>query len=150
MKKNKKNLAGHDDSVYPGSYVSPLNNKKIINEINNCAGQTADHFPVNVTDSADTFKIEIAIPGIKKEEFLITAKKNSISVIVAHKNEISNESPDSSSHQLGSICFEKHFVLPQNVDPEYLSAEYTEGILCLHLSKTKQPARQPNTQILVY
>lgn len=150
MKKNKKNLAGHDDSVYPGSYVSPLNNKKIINEINNCAGQPADHFPVNVTDSADTFKIEIAIPGIKKEEFLITAKKNSISVIVAHKNEISNESPDSSSHQLGSICFEKHFVLPQNVDPEYLSAEYTEGILCLHLSKTKQPARQPNTQILVY
>ena len=150
MDKNKNILNGHEDSAYPGAYASSLDDQEIINEINDCAGQPADHFPVSVTDSANTFKIEIAIPGIKKEEFFITAKKNGLSVIAMHKNESSNESPDSTSTKLGSICFEKHFVLPQNVDPEYLSAEYAEGILCLHLSKIRQPARQPDTQILVY
>lgn len=148
---NDKGILNQDgDSVYPGNYVSLVKDEEIAKELNSVFDEVVIDFPVIITDLNDTLKIEIAIPGINREDFFIHDDENGLSVTVLHKNIKGNEASDVRFHHFGCMCFEKHIVLPENVDSEFISAEYADGILCLHLSKTKKVIRNSYSKIAVY
>jgi len=141
-----------DYSIYPGEYVPLLNEKEVSDQLKRKHKDDIIHPPVNMTELTESFKIEVAMPGIKREELLILANGNVISVYAIHKEK------ENGIHKRGNIrlhefdcnCFDRHIILPENVDTEFVSAKFKEGILRMHVPKTKRPSKNVNTRIIVY
>ena len=67
-----------------------------------------------------------------------------------HKECEPHEAENVQLQEFNYECFDRHIILPDNADPEFMSAEYTAGILRLYVAKAKQPAKNLHTRIVVY
>ena len=67
-------------SIYPGQFV-PLHNEVEIKEElkRSFAESSVTQPPVNLTESEHSVKVEIALPGVTREELLIYTDKNILS-----------------------------------------------------------------------
>ena len=79
--KNDILYATDDCLIYPGAYVPLLKEEEIQLALNRSHLGETFLPPVNVTELADSFKVEIVIPGgVKREDFLIRSDENVLSV----------------------------------------------------------------------
>ena len=53
-------------------------------------------------------------------------------------------------HEFDTECLERHILLPKHADIEFVSAEYSKGILSLHIPKTEYPQKKLTSRIVVY
>jgi len=136
--------------IYPGAYVPLLKEEEVQEELKRPHEGETILPPVNVTEMADSFKVEVAIPGVKREDFLIHSDGNVLSVCVLHKEPGLHEGERFQLHEFNYECFDRHIILPDNADSEFVSAEYKTGILCLYVPKAKQPAKNQHARIVVY
>jgi len=105
---------------------------------------------VKLIEMADAFKIEIALPGLRREDFFVHAYGNIVSVSVLEKEPDYPKEEKFSLHEYKYDCFDRQIVLPKHADTEFISAEYVAGILRLHVPKVKTPAKSRHTMIAVY
>ena len=136
--------------IYPGSYVPLLKEEEVQSALKRPHEGETVLPPVNVTELADSFKVEVAIPGVKREDFLIHSDGNVLSVCVLHKECGLHEGERFQLHEFNYECFDRHIILPDNADSEFISAEYKSGILRLYVPKAKHPAKNLHTRIVVY
>jgi HSP20 family protein len=139
-----------DCSIYPGDYVPLLNAEEIEEELKLSHEGEALFPPVNITELADSFKVEVAIPGVRREDFLLHTDGNVLFVRVLHKEYVVEGSERFQLHEFNYQCFDRHVVLPDNADAEFISAEYKAGILRLYIPKSDQPAISRHMRIVVY
>ncbi len=66
-------LYSPDCSIYPGDYMPLLRAEEIEEELKLSHEGEALFPPVNITELADSFKVEVAIPGVRREDFLLHA-----------------------------------------------------------------------------
>jgi HSP20 family protein len=93
---------------------------------------------VNVKESENAFAIEVAAPGLKKEDFKISLHENRLT-ISAKQEESSAEKTDKYTRQeFNYTSFQRTFTLPKNVDGEKIEATYTDGILHVGLPKKEE------------
>ena len=137
-------------SIYPGAYMPLLKEEEVQEELKRPHEGETVLPPVNVKELADSFKVEVAIPGVKREDFLIHSDGNVLSVCVLHKECGLHEGERFQLHEFNYECFDRHIILPDNADAEFVSAEYKAGILRLYVPKAKQPAKNQHTRIAVY
>ena len=129
----------------------PLFNEDELNEeLKQLAAGDAILPPVNVNEAADSFTVEVAIPGVKREELFIHAVKNMLSVSVMQSEEKTNTNNKFYLHEFNYHCFDRHIILPEDVDTSFARAEYFDGMLNMYVPKTKQPVRNAHTRIVVY
>ena len=142
------NLYTSDCSVYPGEFVPLIKDEDLKKELYHAlTGSTPP--PVNLTEFRDSMMVEVAIPGAKREDFVVHANKNEVSVCLLNKRS-SPSSKNYALHEFNYGCFERHITLPENVDPEFIHAEYASGMLRLFIPKTRQPLKNTDTRIVVY
>ena len=90
---------------------------------------------VNVKEEEGAFHLEVAAPGLKKENFEIKVDKD-ILLVKARKEEENEEKQDTYYRKEFSYgVFERRFRLPETVNVEDIQAGYSEGILTIHLPK---------------
>lgn len=130
--------------VYPGTYVPFMQENEIKEEIRRTRKQDVIHPLVKVTEHEEFFVVELEIPGVKREEFLIEATGNVVSVYVIHNKD--KKLTDKPEH----TCFDRHIMLDENIDTEFIIAEYLAGILKLHVPKTDKPGKVLHARIIVY
>lgn len=106
--------------------------------------------PVNIEELADAFKMEIAIPGIKRENFLVNIDGHVLFVRVLHKRPGHKKGPNFKLRVFNDVCFERRINLPVNADAEFISAEYKGGILQVIMPKTTRPVKNLHMQVVVY
>jgi HSP20 family protein len=98
--------------------------------------------PVNVKETETAFHLEMAVPGLKKEDVKVNVDNNKLTV--SYKNEQkSEETTDKYTRQEFSFnSFERSFRLPKTVNADQITASYNNGILALELPKheVKEPA----------
>ena len=147
-----KNITLYDTdcSIYPGDYVPLLKAEEIEEELRHSHEGQALFPPVNITELADSFKVEVAIPGVRREDFLVHADENILFVRVLHKEYVLEGSERFQLHEFNYKCFDRQVVLPDNADAEFISAEYKAGILRIYIPKLNQPAKSRHTRIVVY
>lgn len=142
-------LCDAGSQVYPGTYVPLVNEEGIRKEFKLRRGNTP-LLPVDVTDEGESFNVDITIPGAKRESFLIHADENILTVHAVLKEDDPWEKerilPAKSRHQ----CFDYQILLPEYADSVFISAEYRDGILHLHVPKTTIPVKNDHTRIAVY
>lgn len=103
---------------------------------------------VNIAETAVSYKIELAAPGLNKEDFKIELKKDNLSVWAEKKSEQTEEQKDYTRKEFEYLSFARSFVLPEGVDTEKISAEYLNGVLNITLGK-KEPVKDEHKEIVV-
>lgn len=94
--------------------------------------------PCNVYEDADSFCIELAVPGMDVKDFDVQIEDQTLRVRGERK---SDERPDRTWHtqELKSGAFASSFRLPAYVNTSHSVATYSQGILRMRLQKLEQP-----------
>jgi HSP20 family protein len=93
---------------------------------------------VNISETENEFHIELAAPGLKKEDFKINLDKNVLSVSAEKKTEKADEGKKYSKREYSYNSFVRSFTLPETVDHAKIEAEYTDGVLKLNVTKKEE------------
>jgi HSP20 family protein len=136
--------------IYPGEYT-PLP------ELEELATQLKLHKEgivlqplVNVRDRAESFTVEVAIPGVKRENFLIEVKDRILSIALFAKKSVDCITENFHLHEFNYECFERRLYLPDCVNPELASAFYKDGLLQIFIPKEAIPISTKTLRIVVY
>jgi len=119
-----RNTAPYFNNVFDSLFSDALNKNLVVSKIPG----------VNILESAEDYKIEVAAPGLTKEDFQINLKKDTLSVW-AEKKPVEGEVKDYSRKEFDYHSFARSFVLPETVDAEKIAAEYVNGILNITIGK---------------
>ncbi len=106
---------------------------------------------VNIKENDDSFTIEVAAPGLQKDDFTIHLDRNRL-VISSEKREEKNESQDKYTRREFSYqSFRRTFTLPETtVDGDKINARYTDGILVITLPKKEEVKPKPPRAIEIW
>lgn len=112
-----------------------------------------DHLPsrvpaINIAETDADFQIELAAPGLKKEDFKISLEKNVLSIAADQKIEENAEGKKFSKREFSYASFTRSFNLPETIDPNKIDANYTDGVLKLTITK-KEEAKIQSREIAV-
>ncbi len=92
---------------------------------------------VNVKETENDFLIEVAAPGLKKEDFKVNYDNGRLSICSEKKNEKEEKEGEKVTRKEFSYqSFHRSFSVSENVvDPEKIHADYKDGILHISLPK---------------
>ncbi len=105
---------------------------------------------VNIKENEKEFTIELAAPGLKKEDFKINLNENILS-ISSQKEVKSEEVKDSYVRkEFNYTAFSRSFKLPENkIENDNIEAKYTDGILTVVVPKLAQSITKRAKEIAV-
>lgn len=103
---------------------------------------------VNIAETENDFHIELAAPGLSKEDFKISVEKNILTVSAEKKTEAEVADKKYSKKEFNYTAFNRTFTLPETVDYAKIDAAYTDGILKLNVAK-KEEAKIQTREISV-
>lgn len=142
-----------DSHIYPGEFVP----NDIVDggmEKDNIKAVIKVKKPsINLIELPDFIKIEIALPGIKREEIVVKGEENSILIKAHHQK---------NDKQIKEVCkfrefdYEEEFVrkvnLSEYADITFMHAEHHYGILSIYVPKKKQKNKliKYKSSIVVY
>lgn len=140
-----------EHSVYPGEYVPLPEKEALLAGLRISGVDSAVQMPaVNMEELKDCFKIEVLIPGVKREDIFTYIEDNVLSVVVLNNNCEQFNTGKLQIHEFDTGCLQRHILLPDNADAEFTSAEYKEGMLSIYISKTQEPSKTNTQHILIY
>ncbi len=93
---------------------------------------------VNIAETDNEFSIELAAPGLKKEDFKINLEKDILSISVELKPENNEQVKKYNRREYSYSSFVRSFTLPELIDRNSIGAEYTDGILKLSIVKREE------------
>jgi HSP20 family protein len=93
---------------------------------------------VNVKEDADGFNIELAAPGLKKDDFKINIDEKTLTISSEVKNEESEVKENYTRKEFSYTSFSRSFRLPKTVDIDKVEASHENGVLYLVLPKKEE------------
>lgn len=103
---------------------------------------------VNVKESDKGFTLEIAAPGLKKEDFQIVIENNVLTISSESKSESETTEQDGkyTRKEFSYSSFSRSFTLDeQHTDLENITANYDAGVLSLNIPKKEEPEKVKKT-----
>ena len=100
---------------------------------------------VNSLENNDSFEIDLAVPGMKKEDFTIELNDKVLVISSETSNTIENDKMRLNEFNFSS--FQRSFRVPDTVDQDKIKANYKNGILKIKLPKRKESISKPNRVI---
>jgi HSP20 family protein len=97
---------------------------------------------VNIFENLTTFVVELAVPGLTKEDFTIEIEENLLKVASEVKKE--TETSDTNADvrytrkEFSFSNFKRTFTLPENIKSEDVKAKYENGVLQIALPKKEE------------
>ena len=103
---------------------------------------------VNIIENEDEFRIEVAAPGMTKEDFHVDVNPdNELVISMEKKNEEKEEDPKKKGTYLRSEFsysrFQQSLLLPDNVETEKISAKVEHGVMTIDIPKKKVEEKAP-------
>ncbi|KAA3642442.1 MAG: Hsp20/alpha crystallin family protein [Bacteroidetes bacterium] len=128
--------------------VFPRWNSFFDNDWLNLSGlaQTNDNIPaVNIKDTADCYKIEMAAPGMKKEDFSVNLDNGVLTISSEKKSENSEKDNDGNytRREFSYRSFRRAFHLPDSAESENITASYKDGVLQIAIPKKEEAKPKP-------
>lgn len=133
-----RNTAPYFNNVFDSLFADALHQNYNINKMPN----------VNIYEAENEYKIELAAPGLNKEDFKIELKKDNLSVWAEQKQQNNEDLKNYTRKEFEYNSFARSFILPEGVDTEHINATYVNGVLYISLAK-KVEAQQLQKEIKV-
>lgn len=107
---------------------------------------------VNIKETADNFEVEVAAPGMNKEDFKIELDGNVLTITSERKDENEVKEGDRYTRREFSYqSFQRSFQLPKEVvDAEKIEAKYENGVLKLLVPKKEEARPRPPKMIQIH
>lgn len=107
---------------------------------------------INVKENDKEYTVELAAPGLKKDDFNVNIDRDgNLQIHMESKNEKKDE--DKKSHYLrrefSYSKFEQTLLLPDDVDKDKIEAKVNDGVLTVNLPKTEKKEGKTLKQIEV-
>ncbi|MEG1562783.1 MAG: Hsp20/alpha crystallin family protein [Bacteroides sp.] len=93
---------------------------------------------INVMESEKSYKVEVAAPGMTKNDFNVRIDEdNNLVISMEKKNENKEEKKEGRylRREFSYAKFQQTMILPDNVDKENISAQVEHGVLAIELPK---------------
>lgn len=136
--------------IYPGEYTPMPELEELATALKVRKEGIVVQPLVNVCDQPESFTVEVAIPGVKQENFLLEVKDRILSIAMFVKKNITPVKENFHLHEFNYECFERRIFLPDNVNPELASAFYKDGLLHIYIPKEAIPVQTDALRIVVY
>lgn len=106
---------------------------------------------VNIKETADNFEVEMAAPGMRKEDFRIELNGNELTINSERQNQHEvAEGERYSRREFSYQSFQRSFTLPRNVvDVDQIDAKYENGVLRLLIPKREEAKQKPPKMIQI-
>ena len=103
---------------------------------------------VNICETDNEYDIELAAPGLKKEDFKISQDGNVLNVSVEKQTESTSENKKYNKREYSYTSFIRSFTLPDTADDSNIEAEYNDGVLRIKVAK-KEEAKMLSREISI-
>ncbi|MFH0757820.1 MAG: Hsp20/alpha crystallin family protein [Bacteroidota bacterium] len=117
----------------------------------NYAGSNSTLPAVNIRENDNEFLIDVAAPGMNKEQINVDYENGRLTISSERKEEKKGKSEDKyTRREFSYMAFQRTFTIPENhVDGDKIHASYTDGILHVVLPKREEVKPKPARQIKI-
>lgn len=106
---------------------------------------------INVIESDSNYKVEVAAPGMTKDDFNIKIdENNNLVVSMEKKNERKEENRNNRylRREFSYSKFEQTMLLPDNVEKDKIEAKVDNGVLMITIPKMKEEEMKKAEKII--
>ena len=93
---------------------------------------------VNISESENNYHVELAAPGLKKEDFKLNLERNQLSISVEQSANHEANQKNYSKREYSYNSFVRSFTLPESADHAQIEASYVDGILKIDIAKREE------------
>jgi len=114
------------------------------------SGRKTQQVPAtNIQELDKEYLLELAAPGLKKDDFKLDVDENMLEIQVEHEEEKSESEDSFTRREFNYTSFYRSFRLPENILHDKIKAEYKEGLLRVHLPKKKPDEKKKSQRISI-
>jgi len=95
---------------------------------------------VNIRENDSNYFVELAVPGLRKDQIRIEVKDDLLTISSEIKNEKEVENEGFTRKEFNYSTFCRSFNLPEGTDSEKISANYKDGILSVSIPREEKKA----------
>ncbi len=103
----------------------------------------------NITENEGDFQLELAVPGMNKEDFKIDVENNLLTVSSEKQTQNEENEKNITRKEFVYGCFSRSFTLPKSVDTDNINATYKNGILQVVLPKREEEKTKVKREIAI-
>lgn len=104
---------------------------------------------VNILESDDLFRIEVAAPGIAREDFNINLENDILTISSEQKEDKEDNDRRYMRREFSYNAFKRSFKLTETIDVENIRASHDSGILTIELPKKEEALSKAPRQISI-
>ncbi|MBN1198732.1 MAG: Hsp20/alpha crystallin family protein [Bacteroidales bacterium] len=112
-------------------------------------GKRACDPSANIIEKPEGFELEIAAPGLKKEDFKIDLDNAVLTISTEMEDAKKEEGKNYTRKEFYYGSFSRSFTLPKSVNTDKIKAEYTNGILKIDLPKRDEAKLETKKEIKI-
>ncbi len=134
--------------MYKNSWLPEVFNDFFYN--NNMPKTNATAPAINVLENENEYIVELAAPGLRKEDFDISINNDGDLVIkMEKKNEVKDEKAHYLRREFVYSKYEQTLILPDDVNKDEVGARMSDGVLNITLPKLNKTVQKVARQIEV-
>jgi HSP20 family protein len=106
---------------------------------------------VNIREDENQYHLEVAAPGMRKEDFKVMLEDGVLTVSTEQKQEHAQQDEQGSytKREFSYHSFSRSFRLPDSCAQEHIQARYADGVLHLEIPKNEEAKRKAPRQIQI-
>jgi len=93
---------------------------------------------VNISEGDNNYCVELAAPGLKKEDFKLNLEHNQLTISVEQSSDHQDNQKNYSKREYSYSSFVRSFTLPESADYNRIDAGYSDGILRIDIAKREE------------
>lgn len=105
---------------------------------------------INVVESDKDYKVEVAVPGMTKEDSNIHLGDEN-ELVISMEKKVENEDKENKKYlrrEFSYTKFQQSLYLPDNVDKEKITANVANGVLTIELPKYSQEEKAKINRVI--
>jgi HSP20 family protein len=101
--------------------------------------------PVDISETGEEYLIRASLPAVRKEDVEVTYADGMLTLSGERRQK--EEVKDEKFHKVETFYgnFSRSFVLPEAIEADAIRAESKDGVLTVHVPKTKVEMKKPTT-----
>lgn len=102
---------------------------------------------VNIVENDNAYAVEMAAPGMKKDDFKVELDNNLLTI--SYEKEVDHEDTNDkfTKREFNYQSFRRSFTLPESADANKIKANYKDGLLKLDIPK-KEVAKHKASKLI--
>ena len=103
----------------------------------------------NIIENTDSFQLDLAAPGMQKDDFKISLENNILTISSEVEDEKREEGKNYTRKEFYYGSFSRSFTLPKIIDLEKIKADYENGVLKVVLPKKEEAKLEIKKEIKI-